>query len=904
MGDAGSLIKRGFILLSLMGLVIFAGCSGGTAALKKDTALARLEKVDVVDSDTNTAVVLVLDRASSFTSVRLPDPPKVIVDLAGVDLGENREPVKVDKGPISYITPSTVPGAHRIARLEIGLTSAANSVTTQDGSTIRIMFEKPKPEADNLQAKTEPGPSEAPPAPAEKIQAADTAVEKPVGETAPAGQATAVTKEAAPPVKASAPAPAATVAATPSAPTPQPSMAVAAVPSTPAPAQKPSIVVSALPSTHSSNKAQSNLPAAKTVSGIGYTKSGDGYAVSIEGDGGFGKPGISRLGADRLVVDLPDMTSMKDKEIIEVGGNLLKRVRMAAHKETPKKVRVVLDVAGAFDYDVKSDGKTLVVSVFPAGDKTANKALPAATKAEAASKPETAPKAEAASKPEPAVKAAKTEAPAKAEPVQMAARKPVRAAAIPALNTAKAAAPVNIYISTLDGKTVLSSSPIEPGNAKGAEKSKGFVETPTKVYTGGRISFDIQDADLDNVMKLLADVAGLNLIMDPAEVRGKVTLKLDNVPWDQALDILLKIYNLDKVIDGNVLRIASKAKLDDEMRRDLLAVAEQKKLEQQAEDLYTKTFKINFTPAADLEPKVKKILSPRGDATANVRTNELIITDIKSNIEKAGQLITILDKEVRQIMIEARIVTVDVGYSRSLGVSWGLTRNGNGTGGPNFTINGGSSTQGATPTVGAVGKADTFQLNVPSALQAAAGGLLGGFSWGLLKEVNLDLTIEALEAINRAETLSAPKLMTLENQSATIAQGTTIYVQTTSAAGTKPEPLNANLSLTVTPRVTGDNFITMEVTATDNAPGTVPPGATAAIDTKSVTTNVLVKDGDTVVLGGIFTKSNFKSETRVPLLGRIPLIGWLFKQKTFNEPQNELMIFITPKLIRQVSAQV
>jgi type IV pilus assembly protein PilQ len=583
-------------------------------------------------------------------------------------------------------------------------------------------------------------------------------------------------------------------------------------------------------------------------------------------------------------VDLIGMNSTKPKESLDVNGKVLEKVRMAAHREQPRKVRIVLDLKGPYEYDVKNAGRTLVVSVYS----------PAMAKKAAA------PARHAAAQAAPVVQA-KAEAP-KAAPAPAPEREARKEAAAP---PAPPAPPVNIYVSRTGGKTVLSSKPI----AAPAESDGDEMDAQNKKYTGGRISFDIQDADLDKVIKLLADVAGLNLIMDPTDVKGKVTLKLDNVHWDQALDILLRIYNLDKRIDGNVLRVASKTKLDEETRRALLQEAEQKKLEQQAEDLYTMTFKINYMKAMELEPKIKKILSPRGEIISNESTNEIIVTDIRQNLRKAGDLIRILDKEVKQVMIEARIVTVDVGYSRSLGVSWALTKNS----GNNPTIGalGGSAATGTTTgTPGVLGIAGNggatpnYAINIPSELAAAAGGAAGSFAWGhLIKGVNLDLTIQALEAINKLETLAAPKVMTLENKAASIVQGTTLYVQTTSAAGTAPTPLNANLSLTVTPRVTGDDFISMDIVATDNTPSTITPaGATASIETKSVNTSVIVKDGDTIVLGGVFTKTTDNSVSEVPLLGKIPLLGWLFKNQVVNQPQSELMIFITPKLVKPVVA--
>jgi len=175
-------------------------------------------------------------------------------------------------------------------------------------------------------------------------------------------------------------------------------------------------------------------------------------------------------------------------------------------------------------------------------------------------------------------------------------------------------------------------------------------------------------------------------------------------------------------------------------------------------------------------------------------------------------------------------------------------------------------------------------------------------TWLLSAEdaIHLDVTLSALETISKAETLAAPKVLTLENEQAMITQGTTLYVQTTSASGTKPEPLNANLSLTVTPRVTGDNYIVMDVNATNNAPASAtPPGSTAAIDTQAVQTKVIVKDGDTIVLGGIYIKRDSTGDNQVPWLGRIPILGWLFKERNIDDSTQELLIFITPKIMPQ-----
>lgn len=804
MGFAGSLIKRSYLFF--LAALVLAGCAGSTAAVnqEKSVPLAKLQKVDVKDGENTVDVIILTDKPVSFTTVRVSDPPKMVVELAGAQLGDVRQTIKAGKAPVEYISPSNAQGSSRIVRLEIGLTEPVDFKTAQNGQAINIIFEKPKAEAGAGPAKPEKA------------------------------------------TKAS---------ATPAAP--------ASAAAKPAEAAAPQNAPEAAP-----------MPEAKSVRGITYEKLAVGYIVRIEGDGRFGSTKVFKLGSDRLVIDLQGVSSVKDKLAIGVNGRPLRGIRMARHEGREKKVRVVLDLTGPARYETKPDGKDLLVSVgLPEAKAEAPKAA-AAPKAEMTAKAEARPAARKVSAP----------APAQAE---------------------KQGRPINVYISKAGGKTILSSAPIDKNAAAASGVSPGnYVETATKIYTGGRISFDIQDAELDKVIKLLADVAGLNLIMDPADVKGKVTLKLDNVPWDQALDTLLKIYGLDKVIEGNVLRVTTKSKLDEERRKELLQVAEQKKLEQQAEDLYTKTFKVNYTTATDLEPKIKKILSPRGDATANPNTNELIVTDIKENLAKVGDLIALLDKEVNQIMIEARILTVDVEYSQSLGVTWGLTRKGGSN--PNIGYVGGAGAQGSaggvvgvTPTASPGG--DSYQLSLPAQLAAtAAGGMMGSFAWGhLLKGVNLDLTIQALEAINKAEVLAAPKVFTLENQSANIVSGTTLYVQTTSASGTAPAPLNANLSLTVTPRVTGDNYIMMQVTATNNQPETPPAGSTAAISTQAVTTNVIVKDGDTIVLGGIYTKNKSRADSHVPLLGRIPIIKYLFSSNNWTDKTSELLIFITPKLVKQ-----
>ncbi len=818
MADAGR-IKKSFLFLLFCALLLPA-CAGGREYQAGGKGLAVLKKVDVVDNKKNTDVIITTDKPVVFTMSRQQEPPKLTVDLAGVEPGAVPRRMDVDKGPVFYILTHKAKNAKNITRVEIALNTNAENIVTQDKSAIHIILSKTEKHIiKGAKEEAKPKPKAAPPASAEKIAEAPSAN----------------------PPKAK---PEETKAATSAAPAARPV-----------------------------------LPEARTLTSVSFFKEGDVSGVRLEGDGAIKNPDIFRLGPDRLVVDLAGMGSIKSKETFEVRAKVLKRVRMALHKEPPGKVRIVLDVKGPYEYDVKNAGRILTVSVFPSGAK---KVLPAAAAQPAARKAEVS---KPASKPAPE---AKNEA---ANPVPVHKSNPAKGSE---------AKPVNIYVSRAGGKTTISSKQTADAVPADSDEVMGL---PKKKYTGGKISFDIQDADLDKVIKLLADVAGLNLIMDPSDVRGKVTMKLDNVPWDQALDTLLRIYNLDKEIQGNVMRVASKAKLDAERRRELQQEAEQKKLEMEAENLYTETFKINFSKASDLEPKIKKVLSSRGDIIANESTNELIVTDIPQSLDKAKELIKILDKQVKEILIESRIVTVDVNALANLGTTWSFEKAGaNNVGAVSA---GGSTGQSSgvqfVPPGGTPPPGNRYIATVPASL-IASGGAAGGWSWLIGHEYELAFTLQALESENKAETLAAPKVITLENKSATIVQGTTLYVQTTSAAGTAPSPLNANLSLTVTPRVTGNGYISMDIVATDNSPSSsVPAGSTASIDTKSVTTSVIVKNGDTLVLGGIYQKTKSKNIAYVPLLGKIPILGWLFKQYNSDETTSELLIFITPKLLKTSS---
>lgn len=398
-------------------------------------------------------------------------------------------------------------------------------------------------------------------------------------------------------------------------------------------------------------------------------------------------------------------------------------------------------------------------------------------------------------------------------------------------------------------------------------------------YKGKRISLDFQDAEVGPIFRLLADVNDYNLVLDPS-VKGKVTIKLMNVPWDQALDIILNQTHLSHRVEGNILWIAP-VNVFDQIANER---AKSKETEEKAEDLVQEIIRVNYALATDVQTAINngKLLSARGTITPDNRMNALIIKDTQKSVDKVKELVKIMDLAKPQVMIEAKLVQVGTTYSESLGIRWGGSFTSqtfpNNVGG-NFSVN--------TPTVGA------------GPATSNAGGAMN-LTIGHANSMSVNLSLSALESIGRSKTLSNPKILTMDNEAATIQQGTTFFIPTVSQAGTQTQSQTATLSLTVTPKITPDGFIQLKVNATDNSlqPGT--SGATAVVNTKSLTTQALVKNGETLVLGGIYRLDDAETSDAVPLLSKIPGLGWLFKTKDRIGPNiQELLIFITPTIISQ-----
>jgi type IV pilus assembly protein PilQ len=430
--------------------------------------------------------------------------------------------------------------------------------------------------------------------------------------------------------------------------------------------------------------------------------------------------------------------------------------------------------------------------------------------------------------------------------------------------------------------------------ADGGEKStpkEDLVVGETR-YIGRRISLDFQQADISNVLRLIAEVSGFNMVVGEG-VKSKVTMKLVSVPWDQALDMILKMNGLGKIRQSNILWIDSLANIAKQQNEEASA----KDAKVKAEELVDRVFYIRNLPAMELMTSLRQYLGPRGLMQMSVGSNALIVRDTETKIGVMKQLVDGLDLEVPQVQIEARIVQADTTYSRSLGVQWGVQN-----------VNQLSGTGVANFKSGVVGpfanQASDFLVNLP----ATVGGLTStpgvGFTIGKTDGALLDMRLSAGELLGLSKVIAAPKVTTLDKREAKISQGESIPFQTTSLQGTQTTFVDANLELNVTPQITSRDpkevgkQIMMKVRATRNAVGARSNPAGPSIDRRETNTQVIIRDGETMVVGGVFIDTQNNSVAGIPYLSRVPVLGWLFKNKTESVAKQELLIFLTPSIVK------
>ncbi|MEE8119655.1 MAG: type IV pilus secretin PilQ [Gammaproteobacteria bacterium] len=474
-----------------------------------------------------------------------------------------------------------------------------------------------------------------------------------------------------------------------------------------------------------------------------------------------------------------------------------------------------------------------------------------------------------------------------------------------------------------DNQFTIEFRPISPDEEEAARR--------LKVYTGDRLTLNFQDIDTRAVLQIIADFTGMNIVVSDT-VTGSVTLRLQNVPWDQALDIILRTKGLDMRQNGNVILVAPAAEIAEQER---LALESQQQVQELA-PLRSEFIQVNYAKASELAALISSgetsLLSERGSVTIDARTNTLLVQDTDQSLTDIRRLVRTLDVAVRQVLIEARIVIANNDFSRDLGVRFGVTgvkENGRdgligvsgSTAATNTLVQGGLVNVAAgpgTPTnpaggvpppgiafpghianVGAPGVPQRLNVNLPVSSPA------GTIALAILDSNYLvDLELSALQAEGRGEVVSSPRVVTSNQREASITSGVEIpYQEASSSGATTTSFKDAVLELTVTPQITPDDRIIMDLIVKKDSVGANVPSATGgfvpSIDTRSITTQVLVNNGDTVVLGGIYETTQNESVSKVPFLGDIPFIGALFRNKSVTSDKAELLIFITPKILKE-----
>ncbi len=428
-----------------------------------------------------------------------------------------------------------------------------------------------------------------------------------------------------------------------------------------------------------------------------------------------------------------------------------------------------------------------------------------------------------------------------------------------------------------------------------------------KRYLGKRIKINIKDADIHNVLRFLADCGQVNIVTSD-EVEGKVTLMLNQVPWDQALDIILRSKGLDMVREGNIIRVAPREAIAAERKAEL----EKTQIKEQLKPIMIRLITVNHAEGKDMVEQVKGVLSDRGSVSFDLRTNTLIIKDIEEHIEAAEDLVKRLDTQTPQVLIEARIVEVNKVNEKELGIQWGGSFNG--------IVGTGNATGLSFPSsVGLKGAADdiqiqppgvpaqpNFMINLPATVGVGSGGALGLSLGSVDGAFNLNVRLSAAASRGTVKIVSSPKITTLDNKKALISQGVSIPISQVSAQGVQTVFFDATLSLEVVPHVTQDGNIYLQLKANNDTPDFQNVGSRGdpTILKKEASTQVLLQDGETTVIGGIYTSNAGYGSTEWPILSQVPIIGALFRKENERSQKNELLIFITPRVINRLASKV
>jgi type IV pilus assembly protein PilQ len=629
-------------------------------------------------------------------------------------------------------------------------------------------------------------------------------------------------------------------------------------------------------------------------------------AMAIEIMGATNAHAMKLENPSRIVLDFPG-TSFNMRSHINVNSPEVKTIRVARFQQQPPVTRVVVDLNSPRDFELTPKGNSLVLKLQP----TVQSSMPASQAPRVAPlKMNVAqPVLSASSTPE-ATPVPKNETKNELEPKPITAQ-PQKATDYafvePQFKKAEPGERANTAASTMAKADVGQVNPLpDPSDLAKAGPARNLavvqqeeaakaakMPTPAK-YTGEPISVNLKDVDLKDFFRLIHEISGLNVVLDPG-VRGNVTLVLDDVPWDQALDIVLQNNSLDRQLQGNVLRIAS----TDTIRKEAEAKRAQIEAQTLALDKQTVTRILSYARAKEMVTTVKRFLSQRGEVMADDRTNALIIQDVPTTIPAIDRLLAQLDRKTQEVEIEARVVAANRTFARDLGMQLGFGW------GNNSTAIGGAGAAGTSPLKVTYPQPPPYFQNggsIPLFSNLAAASANSGLSFANIGAAyRLDAILTMAESRGLVKILSRPRIVTQNNVAATVRQGLHVPIVTAAQLGGPPTTTytDAFLRLTVTPQITVENTIFLAVDVENTTPdfGTTV-GGNPTLLTQQATTQVLVTDGGTVVIGGVIQTQNSISTDQTPLLGDIPILGNLFKHRLVRTQTQELIFFISPRIIQ------
>ncbi len=633
------------------------------------------------------------------------------------------------------------------------------------------------------------------------------------------------------------------------------------------------------------------------VRNVTLARSKNGYDVEIASSGAVTPKLMKLTGPDRIVIDIPNAIPAAKRQIA-VNNSEIKSIRMARYSLNPPATRIVVDLASAHDYELANAGNHLTVKLHTASMAAS---VPAPVAQPLISEPVAVPAVAQAVMPEPTMTAIpvpeKVVAAAEPTPSERAAQAashfstPTTEIPITNANASMKAEPaVNLAALQATQPAAVAAPAAQSGSCGGNK------------YNGEPISVNLKDVDLRDFFRLVHDISGLNVVLDP-QVKGSLTIVLDDVPWDQALQIVLKNNQLDCELQGNVLRIATTATLKkeaDDRRAQIDAQA-------LAVDMTTINRYLSYAVAKDVVPTLKTFLSSRGTIIADDRTNSLIISDIPGVIPNVDRLIKELDKKTQEVEIEARVVAANRSFARDIGTQIGFGFGTNSAG----TVIGGNSQAGTGTLIGPIptgvisagaSGSSSGSGSIPLFSNLPAVGPTSGFSFANIgAHYRVDAVLTMAESRGLIKILSRPRVVTQNNIPATVKQGIRIPIVTLAQLGGPPTTtyVDAYLRLQVKPQITAEGTIFLNVDVENTtADFTRQVQGNPTLVTEQATTQVLITDGGTVVIGGVIQTNNNVGIQQVPLLGNIPVFGNLFKRRNVSTSVQELIFFITPKIVQ------